>query len=185
MIHAKGFWAYDGSTYRQAAQLESDVTDPSPSSSSMAGNLKIMTTPVGSITPVVGLTVNSDQSTTFAGAVKYSTYVMSPSEYNAGNSSTTITVDLSKGSSQLISMTGNCTVTLSNAVAGGSYVLRCVNTSGSAYTITTTGSGTTTWMNSSSVAPAAIPATTGVLLVNIYASTSSSFFVSFVGNYLA
>lgn len=64
-------------------------------------------------------------------------YVMSPFEVDASNSGTALTIDFTNGSSQKITMTGNCTLTITNPQAGGSYVLRLVQDA--------TGSRTMTW----------------------------------------
>lgn len=53
-----------------------------------------------------------------------------PGEFDAGNSSTTKTIDFTNGPAQKLTMTGNCTVTLSNGVAGQAYVLRTINGAG-------------------------------------------------------
>lgn len=58
--------------------------------------------------------------------------------YNAGNSSTAITINWNNGPWQQVTLTGNCTVTLSNAVSGAVYVLEFVQGSGS-YTVTFSG----------------------------------------------
>jgi hypothetical protein len=65
------------------------------------------------------------------------TYVMSPQEYDAGNSSTAITVNWSNGTLQKVTMTGSCTFTFSNPVTGAVYVLKLVQDG--------TGSRTYTW----------------------------------------
>jgi hypothetical protein len=65
------------------------------------------------------------------------TYVMSPQEYDAGNSSTAITVNWSNGTLQKVTMTGSCTFTFSNPVTGAVYVLKLAQDG--------TGSRTYTW----------------------------------------
>lgn len=45
-------------------------------------------------------------------------------EYSAGNSSTAITIDWTNGYAQKVTMTGNCTFTLSNPTTNGWYYLR-------------------------------------------------------------
>jgi hypothetical protein len=46
-----------------------------------------------------------------------------PVRYNAGNSGTSITLNFSNGGAQFLTLTDNCTVTLSNPVNGGRYIL--------------------------------------------------------------
>jgi hypothetical protein len=57
------------------------------------------------------------------------------SEYDNGNSSTAVTINWSRSQAQRVKWTANCTVTLSNPVAGQAYVLKVVN-DGTARTIT-------------------------------------------------
>lgn len=63
---------------------------------------------------------------TFTGSIKFGNYHIEPSEADAGNSSTSLTVDLSTSAAIKVTMTGNCTLTLSNPVTGATYALRLV-----------------------------------------------------------
>lgn len=64
-------------------------------------------------------------------SVKFGHYHIEPSEYDAGNSSTAITLDWTNGSAQRVTMTGNCTFgAFTNGVAGGTYVLRALTGAG-------------------------------------------------------
>lgn len=58
-------------------------------------------------------------------------------EYDAGNSSTTLTIDWNNAEAQKITMTGNCTLTLSNPIVWKFYLLKLVQDG--------TGSRTMTW----------------------------------------
>lgn len=81
------------------------------------------------------LTLGTDQSATFAGNVLNPTiknYVETP--YTA-NSSTAITLSLSNGTVQIITLTGTCTVTMPAAVAGKSFTL-LLKTGAGSYTVT-------------------------------------------------
>lgn len=81
------------------------------------------------------LTLGTDQSATFAGNVLNPTiknYVETP--YTA-NSSTAITLSLSNGTVQIITLTGTCTVTMPTAVAGKSFTL-LLKTGAGSYTVT-------------------------------------------------
>jgi hypothetical protein len=64
-------------------------------------------------------------------------YAIKRKAYNAGNSSTAITLDWSNGLTQLLTLTGNCTVTLSNPQDGFTHVLALKQDG--------TGSRTVTW----------------------------------------
>ncbi len=59
------------------------------------------------------------------------------SEYDAGNSGTSKTIDWANGNCQKLTMTGNCAITFTNAGVGN-YRLRLVQSTGS-HTITLTG----------------------------------------------
>jgi len=76
------------------------------------------------------------------------TYRMDPHEYDAGNSSTAITINWTNGSAQKVTMTDNVTFTLSNPVTGGTYVLKLVQdgTGGRTYTWP----GTVSWSGGTS-----------------------------------
>ena len=58
-------------------------------------------------------------------------------QFNAGNSGTALTIDWNSGNNQRVTLTGNCTFTLSNPKAGGVYTLELVQDG--------TGSRTVTW----------------------------------------
>lgn len=66
-------------------------------------------------------------SPTFTGLVKFGNYHIEPSEYDAGNSGASITLDMSNGSSMKVTL-NNATpaITLSNPQAGGAYLLKIV-----------------------------------------------------------
>lgn len=53
-----------------------------------------------------------------------------PGIYNAGNSGTSLAIDWANSPIQKVTMTGNCTFTFSNAIAGGTYTLILVQSSG-------------------------------------------------------
>lgn len=56
--------------------------------------------------------------------------------YNAGNSGTALTIDFDNGDQQKITLTGNCTLTLSNVIAGRTYVFYIVQDGTGGRTIT-------------------------------------------------
>lgn len=64
-------------------------------------------------------------------------YAAKYSSNDAGNSSTAITINWATATTQKVTLTGNCTFTFSNPVAGGVYVLRAHQDA--------TGSRTATW----------------------------------------
>lgn len=121
-------------------------------------------------------------SPTFTGTVTLPTttvvgnYVMAPTEYNAGSSGTSLSINFANGSSQLITMSGNCTFAFSNGQSGGSYVLRIAQAS-----FTMAWPGTVTWLNANNTAP--VQGGSGkTLLVNLYYD-GSTYWGSYVGNY--
>lgn len=57
-------------------------------------------------------------------------------EFSNGNSGTSLTIDWSKGDRQLVTMTGNCTFTYSNATQGQTLTLRIVEDATGGRTIT-------------------------------------------------
>lgn len=117
-------------------------------------------------------------SPVFTGSVKFGNYHIEPSENNAGNSSTAITVDLSTGSAQKITLTGNATFALSNPQTGGAYVLKLVQDA--------TGSRTVTWPTTvkwpGGTAPTLTTTAGQVDLVNLYWD-STDYFGSYSLNY--
>lgn len=72
-----------------------------------------------------------------SGAVMAATGQYFSTRYSAGNSSTAITLDFNNGNVQFVTMTGNCTFTLSNPKSGGRYILELLQDG--------TGSRTATW----------------------------------------
>lgn len=57
-------------------------------------------------------------------------------EYNAGNSGTSKTITWTNGQNQLVTMTGNCTVTFASPSNGVTYKLRIVQGGSGSYTVT-------------------------------------------------
>ena len=81
------------------------------------------------------LTLGTDQSATFVGNVLNPTiknYVETPF---TANSSTAITLNLSNGTVQIITLTGTCTVTMPTAVSGKSFTI-LLKTGAGGYTVT-------------------------------------------------
>ena len=92
-----------------------------------------------------------------SGGVTVTSGQLVAAEYNAGNSATALTIDWNNSNEQRLVLTGNATLTLSNPVAGGRYLLvisqdatgsRTITwpaavkwTGGTAPTLTTTASG--------------------------------------------
>lgn len=58
------------------------------------------------------------------------------SQYDAGNSGSSKTIDWSNAPAQLLSMTASCTLTFSNPKSGAAYVLRVLQGGSGSYTIT-------------------------------------------------
>lgn len=114
---------------------------------------------------------------TFTGKILFGNYHVEPAEYSAGNSSTALTVNFSNGSSQLVTMTDNCTFTFSNGQSGGSYVLRLLQDA--------TGGRTATWPVAVKWANGTAPilsAATKIDLINLYYD-GTNWYGSFSLNY--
>lgn len=116
-------------------------------------------------------------SPAFTGQVTFGNYHMEPSENNAGNSGTSLTVDLSTGAAQKITLTGNVTLTLTNPVTGGSYVFKIATGAGS---FTVTWPASVKW--SGGTAPTITTAASKVDLINLYWD-GTNYFGSFVQNF--
>ena len=105
--------------------------------------------------------------------ITYGNYLVTPDEFNNGNSGTTKTINLANGSAQKVTMTGNCTFTLSNPQTGGSYVLKLVQDG--------TGNRTATW-------PAAVLWSNGVAptlsTVRVNEAGAGAISVNFTGDEL-
>jgi hypothetical protein len=99
---------------------------------------------------------------------------------NAGNSSTALTVDFNSSNVQLITLTGNVTLTFSNPLSGGRYVLLLKQDA--------TGSRTVTWPSSVLWPGGTAPTlTTGAAKVDVitfvYDSVNSKYYGGFSTNY--
>jgi hypothetical protein len=91
-------------------------------------------------------------------------YARFTSQHNAGNSGTSITLDFANGQKQLLTLTGNCTVTLSFPGVGNYQVLLSQDGVGGR---TVTWSGVTRWVGSAG-APAINTAINTTTVVSIY-----------------
>lgn len=60
-IGSTAFWAYDSTGYHTAAKIEGLIAD-TPTSGSVPGELRLSTTPSGSVTPTARITIKSDGS---------------------------------------------------------------------------------------------------------------------------
>ncbi len=90
-------------------------------------------------------------------------YVFSAGEHNAASCTTTKTISWADQSAQKVDMEGNCTFTLTNPVAGGSYVLKLVQDG--------TGGRTYTWPSNVKWSGGTAPSASGANkldLVNLY-----------------
>lgn len=99
--------------------------------------------------------------------------------YNAGNSSTALTIDWLNGREQRLTMTGNCTFTLSNPVDGQRTLL---------HLSTGAGAFTGTWPAAVLWPGGAAPVLTVTaskvdLIVLVYSSTTSKYYGAFQQNY--
>ncbi len=98
-------------------------------------------------------------------------------ENNAGNSSTAITVDWNNGPAQLVTLTGNTTITFSHPSAGQSYVLRLATGAGS---FTVAYSPTPKWPGG--FAPIITTTASAVDILNLYYD-GTSYYASFAQNF--
>lgn len=62
----------DGTTFREAARIEVQVDDASPSATAMGGKIIFYTTPTSSVTPAAALTLDNAKLATFAGNITQS-----------------------------------------------------------------------------------------------------------------
>jgi hypothetical protein len=83
-------------------------------------------------------------------------------EHNAGNSGTSIALNFTSYPAQKLSLTGNCTATISGLSSGQAYVLRVVQGSGS-YTLTLSG---VKWPGGT--APVISTASGAIDIINLY-----------------
>lgn len=67
-VGALNFQGYDGSAFQPLAYIIG-VVDTTPGANDMPGRLEFYTTPDGSVTPVLGLTINRNKLATFEGVV--------------------------------------------------------------------------------------------------------------------
>ncbi len=103
--------------------------------------------------------------------------LLAPAEYNAGNSSTAITLDWTNGTAQKVTLTGSVTFTLSNPVTGTAYVIRIATGAGS---FTATWPMTVLWPGGT--APTITATASKVDLINLYWD-GTSYYGSFAQNY--
>lgn len=94
---------------------------------------------------------------------------MFSSEYNAGNSSTAITIDWNNGAFQKVTLTANCTVTVNTPPGVGRWQLKFVQNGASAFTVTWAGTlySATGWINNTS-APTVNVASAGISVVTFF-----------------
>jgi hypothetical protein len=99
--------------------------------------------------------------------------------YNAGNSSTALTLDFLNGWRQRLTLTGSCTFTLSNPVDGMRSLFKIGTGAGS---FTVTWPGTVKW--SGGTAPVITATASKVdLVVLVYAADTTTYYGSFIQNY--
>ncbi len=124
-----------------AAQMPALTGDVTTSAGAVATTVaKIAGVTVSGTTGTTNVVFST--SPTFSTSVLFGNYHMEPSEHDAGNSSTAVTIDLSTGSVQKLTLTGNTTITLTNPVTGGTYVFRILTGAGS---FAVTWPGTVKW----------------------------------------
>lgn len=132
---------------------------------------KTLSSATWSGTTATGQTANKTLQTDSSGNL--TTY----GENNAGNSSTAITVNWNNGPAQLVTLTGNTTITLSNPSAGQSYVLRLATGAGS---FTVAYSPTPKWPGG--FAPIITTTASAVDILNLYYD-GTNYYASFAQNF--
>lgn len=158
--------------------IQTQINTKAPSASpTFSGTI---TTPLTASRAVVtGSSSELAVSATTAAEIAFLSGVQSSlanSEYNAGNSSTAITLNFNNGPAQLVTLTGNCTITLSNGQAGASYAIRLATGAGS-FTVAWT---TVTW--SGATAPVVTTTASRYDLINLYCD-GTKYYGSFSQNY--
>lgn len=116
-------------------------------------------------------------SPTFTTAITFGNYKLQPSENDAGNSSTAITLDWTTGSAQKVTLTGNVTFTLTNPQTGGAYMIKIATGAGS---FTATWPASVKW--SGGTAPTITVTASKVDLINFYWD-GTSYYGSYVQNF--
>ncbi len=97
--------------------------------------------------------------------------------YNAGNTGTALTIDWDNGPSQKCTLTGNCTFTFSNPVAGATYSLEIVQDGTGGRTLTLP--STVRWTSNSTI-PTLSTTLSTVTLVSFY-YTGTRYLASLAG----
>lgn len=142
--------ASDGANYQPLGRIDFYTGATAPTSSSAPGQIRFLTTPTGTVTPSLALTIDSDSSATFAGDV-------------------TVAGTLSKVGSGPVGLIVNRNNSASNSF------MQFTTTAGSVYA--GTGNGSTYVINSSAAASGAwatITATTASFVGNVTAATMTS-----------
>lgn len=112
-------------------------------------------------------------------AVAWQTYSEQNAFYNAGNSSTALTLDWLNARKQRFTLTGNCTLTLSNPVDGQRSILH-ISTGAGGFTVTWPAA--VLWPGG--VAPVITATASKVdLVVLIYSATTTKYYGAFQQNY--
>jgi hypothetical protein len=101
--------------------------------------------------------------------IKYATF---NSEYNAGNSSTAITIDFANGQKQVVTLTASTTITIANPPATGHFQIRLVQDATGSRAVTWSGLSSSRWLGSST-APAINLTASGETIVNIFYNGSA------------
>lgn len=106
--------------------------------------------------------------------IEIAKYIFFSSEYDNGNSGTTKTITLTNGAKQKLTLTGNCTITVSFSGAGvGTYQLRLIQDATGGRTVAWSGLSGSRWVGATS-APSINGNIAGETLVSIYYDGSSA-----------
>lgn len=130
------------------------------------------------LTDILGVVASADpwDVTKVGTALQLASAQAKATYYNAGNTSTALTINWNNGNSQKCTLTGNVTFTLTNPVAGSWYSLECIQdgTGGRSMTFP----ATVRWTNNSS-APSFITVASRVTIISLY--YTGSVYLAFLG----
>lgn len=96
------------------------VDRPSPSAD---GRFWVSKSTVGSVSPANVAIFAFDNGSTWLRDTTFATTNGQPGIHNAGNSGTALTINWNNGPVQQVTLTGNCTLTFNNPIAGSTYTL--------------------------------------------------------------
>lgn len=122
------FRGYDGTNYLQGASINAAV-DGTPGTNDIPTKLVFATTADGASSPTERMSISNGGTVSLQNDYQEKAYT--------ANTSTAYTIDITNGTVQILTLTGNCTFTFPTATAGKSFILLLKQDG--------TGSRTATW----------------------------------------